>query len=341
MNILTILIAILVFGMLVFVHELGHFIAARRSGIRVNEFALGMGPKIFSRKKGETTYALCLFPIGGYCAMGEDDEDRDEFDPHAFHNASLPRRLITLAAGSLMNLLAGLLILGVLTSQLSSYAGTVIGEFTEDAVSNQVLQLEDQIVSVNKHRVYTFNDVYYEFFMVTSDTVPMDVIRGGERISLHVPFKTEETEGIRMISRDFRVYAVKIDSFWHGVRYTFNWAVSFAKQVWGSLIGLVSGRFGVSALSGPVGVTKVIGEAAAWGGWKSVAEIAALIAINLGLFNLLPFPALDGGRIIFLLIEAIRRRPVSSKIENVVNAAGFFLLIGLMIFVTIQDVIRL
>lgn len=356
-NLPQILIALLVFGLLIFIHELGHFIAAKKSGIRVNEFAMGMGPVIFKREKGETVYALRLFPIGGFCAMeGEDSESEVE---GAFNRAPLLNRVIVMIAGSAMNLLLGLIILAVLSAQQPQLATTTIHGFREGAVTNQWLQPNDKIKKINNHRVLSSHDIAYELLRDQDGIMDFVVARSdadgkSEDVLLNsVAFRMEQLpEGIAVPIFDFIVKGE--DPTFLGVAMnSVNWTVSMIKQVWGSLADLVTGRFGVEQLSGPVGLTKVIGDAAKQasektpeGGIdtaavKSFFYLVAFITVNLGVFNLLPLPALDGGRLIFLGVEAVRRKPIDPRYEGYVHGIGFMLLIALIIFVTFNDVAKL
>lgn len=338
MNAGTIIIAVLMFSLLIFVHELGHFLAAKWSGIRVNEFALGMGPKLLSHHRGETTYSIRAFPIGGFCAMEGEDEESDE--PGAFAAAPLYKRLITMVAGAAMNLLLGLLIVGVLVSRMPMFGSTVVAEFRDGATSGAYLQVGDVITRMNGNRVRTLNDVNYEFGRVRDGQMPIEVLRDGQTLRFDaVPFPTQNMEGIDFVTMDFKVQGVE-KTFLSSVQYTFNMTISLIKQVWGSLVDLVTGRYGISQLSGPVGVTKVISQATKIG-WENLFYIVAVISLNLGIFNMLPLPALDGGRVIFLLVELVRRKPVDPKYEGLVHAVGFVLLIGLMILVTINDIFKL
>lgn len=337
-TVVTILIAIVVFSLLIFVHELGHFLTAKWAGIRVYEFALGMGPKLFSRERKGTAYSLRAFPIGGFCAMAEDEESSE---PDAFGNAPLYKRILVIVAGSVMNLLMGLVILGFLSSQLQLLGTTQVAMFGEGAVSNQYLQVGDEILKINGHRVRTDNDLIYEFSRDRDGVMDMEVLRGGEKITLTgVTFNMDEYEdGSKVVALDFKVKGVE-PTFLGCVRNTFNWTGSLIKQVWGALTDLIVGRVGVDQLSGPVGVTTAIGQATTMG-YKSLLLLVAFITVNLGIFNLLPIPAVDGGRLIFLLIELVRRKPIPARYEGVVHAVGFMLLIGLMVFVTVNDVMKL
>ena len=338
-TVVSILIAVLMFGVLIFIHELGHFATAKWAGVRVNEFALGMGPVLFRVQKGETQYAIRLFPIGGFVALEGDDEESD--DPHAFGRAKLYKRVIIMVAGAAMNLLLGLILVLFLSTQLDLFGTTVIHSFQEGAVSNQWIEPGDKILKMNEHRVYTSNDLMYEMMRDRDGIMDIEVQRGENKLVLkNVQFKMEEIDGVSFIYRDFMAYGVK-PTFVSTVQHTLNWTASIVKQVWGSLADLATGRFKFRHMSGPIGITQQIGEVTASGNKISLVYMMAMITINLGVFNLLPLPALDGGRLFFLLIEAIRRKPLNPKYEGLVHATGFMLLIGLMIVVTFSDIRKL
>ena len=339
MNVGTILLAILVFGVLIFVHELGHFIAAKRAGVRVIEFALGMGPVLLKRVSGETQYSLRLVPIGGFCMM--EGEDEDNYEPRSFNNASLPRRIAIMVAGSLMNLLLGLLIIAFLTTQQPALASNVVSDFKEGAISNSQLQVGDQILKINNRRISTSDDITYAFSRNRDGVMDILVLREGQEILLQgVTFQVYELgEGVEGIYRDFWVAPLE-KTFFRVIQHTVSGTTLYIKEVWGTVVDLVTGRYNLKVLSGPVGVTTLIGEASTRGlDW--LLNIIAFITINLGVFNLLPLPALDGGRLLFLFLEAVRRKPINPRYEGMVHAIGFALLMGLVIFATFNDIGRL
>lgn len=350
-NLPQILLALLVFGILIFIHELGHFLTAKWAKIRVNEFAMGMGPAIWTKQKGETLYALRLFPIGGFCALEGDDTESD--DSHAFGRAPLYKRMIVMLAGSFMNLLLGLIILGFLTVQHGVGTAT-IGAFHEAAVTNEWLQVNDTIRKINNHRVRTDNDVYYELSRDRDGIMDIEVLRQNpdgtaDTVTLKsVQFGMRTVENnLQIIAVDFSVYGISNPTVPQIITNSFNWTVSVVRQVWGSFADLLTGRYSVNQLSGFVDVTRVIGDAAKTAAespdknWSPFIILVAVITLNLGVFNLLPLPALDGGRLVFLLIELVRRKPMNPKYEGYVHGVGFVLLIGLMIFVTVNDVAKL
>ena len=326
----------LVFISLIIIHEFGHFIAAKILGVRVNEFAVGFGPKLFSKKLGETTYKANLIPLGGYCAM--EGEDAASGDPRAFCNKAAWRRFIIVIMGATFNLLLGFMLVAVVLAPEERFATTVIAEFAENSSSEQYgLKADDEILSVDGRKIYTTYDLSYSFTNVKDGKVDMTVLRDGKKTDLNdVKFDTEEEDGISYIKVDFYVYG-KEKTFLSFITETVNTGISYCAVIWRSLIDLISGKYGISAVSGPVGVTAAIGGAAKQN-LRNLLPIAALITINLGIFNLLPIPALDGGRLMFILIEMITRKKVPEKYESLVHTAGFILLIAFMLLITAKDI---
>lgn len=335
-------LAILMFLLLVIIHEFGHFIAAKICGVRVNEFAVGFGPKLLKKQWGETLYSVNLIPLGGYCAMeGEDSESADEA---AFCRKKPLQRLFIVANGAIFNLILGVIIVGIslLPNTGSNLLGsTTVAKFTEGAISAEHgLMAGDEIISVNGRRVFTDRDLSYTFTNVEEGSVDLVVRRNGEKVSLpDVEFATEDIDGIKVLKLDFWILG-KPKTFGNLITHTFKTTFSYCRIVWFSLIDLLSGKYGISAMSGPVGITATVGEVAKRN-VLDILPIMALITVNLGIFNLLPLPALDGGRILFILIEAVTRRPVPQKFEGFVHAAGFILLLGFMILISAKDIFTL
>lgn len=443
-TIALIVIGVLLFELIIFIHEFGHFITAKKSGVKVNEFSLGMGPKLFSFGKGETKYSLRLFPIGGYCAMEGEDEDSPE--PRAFNNAKIWKRMIIIIAGAVMNIILGLLLMFVIVVQQDSYSTTTVSSFPATSYSaNSGLKAGDVIKEINGYgittsmdfsypvstaelktvkgdtlEVYkedccnylynmsaknvqekadsitdedinalnqilleasgkinsagdkkTANKIYQEYYVEINGLLGVEeykieeikvkdtrqrytadilVERDGEEVMLKdVQFFTYTTKDDKepKVSLDF--YVEQMDKTVGSViSQTFKQTVSTCKMVYASLGGLLTGKFGFKDLSGPVGiasaVTQVASESLQTGfldAVNSIIYVMMIITVNLGLFNMLPFPALDGGRFVFLLVEAIRRKPVPRKAEGVVNAIGMALLILLTIVITVSDVFKL
>ncbi len=327
------------FIILIIIHEFGHFIAAKLMGVRVNEFAVGFGPKLFSKKCGETTYKVNLIPLGGYCAMeGEEDESDDD---RAFCRKKPWRRFVIVVAGAVFNLILGVILVAISLIPGKYFATTKISKFTDDAVSNGYgLMVGDEIIEVDSRKILTTYDLSYAFTGISDGTVDMRVLRNGQKVELKdVKFATASLEGIDYIAVDFWVEPEEKTLFSY-IEQTLKMTVSYAKVVWFSLIDLIGGRFGLNAISGPVGVTAAIGTAAKQS-LANIWPIMALITINLGIFNLLPLPALDGGRLLFILIEMIFKKPVPQKFENLVHTLGFVLLFALMILITFKDILKL
>lgn len=336
---LTVLSSVFVFGLVIFIHELGHFIAAKTGGITVDEFALGMGPTIFRFERGGTQYALRLLPVGGFVSMEGEDEESDA--EGSFSKASIGRRILVTVAGAAMNLLLGFLVLvGIVCSQPMIGTRTVAQFYEGASTQASGLQVGDTITAVNGRRCFIANDIIYEFARTQQGKADLTVLRNGEKVQLDgVQFDTYEQDGVNQLVIDFKVLGEKKTVL--GVLHeAANWTLSLGRMVFLSLSDLLTGRIAVNNLSGPVGIVSAISEAS-HAGLKPLFMLLALITVNLGVFNLLPIPALDGGRLVFLLLEAVRGKPVKQKYEIVINAVGFVLLIGLMIFATFNDVTKL
>ena len=338
MSIWTILLALLIFSVIIMIHELGHFAAAKAFGVKVEEFSIGMGPALLHFQGKETRYSLRAIPIGGYVQMeGEDGESQD---PRAFCRQKAWKRFVIVSAGAVMNLLLGFVVAVAMVS-MKGYVGTAqIVRFEENAQSSQVLQQGDEILSINGSRIFIDQDIVYTLVRDEDGLVDMTVLRQGEKLQLQVPFATQTlSDGTHVVVLDFKVLATP-QTFFNTIRYGIGWNISVARQVWMTLFDLITGRYGLNQLSGPVGTTQAIGQASSYG-LGSLLMIVGFITVNLGVFNLLPFPALDGGRLLFLVVEMIRRRPVPARYEGYVHAAGFLLLMALMVTVTYQDILRL
>jgi len=349
MSIFYIILAIIIFGVLIAVHELGHFMLAKACGVKVEEFSIGMGPAIFKKQKGDTLYSLRCIPIGGYCAMtGEDEESGD---PGAFTNQAAWKRILILAAGSFMNFVLGLLIVILLYSNAGGFRAPVIAEFMEGSPyeAADALQAGDRFYKIDGERVYQYSDVT-EFLAKGDGVFDMVIIRDGRKIELNdFEFVPVEIPG----------YESKMYGFYMGIdeptlanklRYSWYTTMEFGRWVWQGLEQLVSGQVGVSDMSGPVGIVDLMAETGEQAGSTAdalydILYLGAFIAVNLALMNMLPIPALDGGRIFFLvitwLIETITLKHLDPKYEGYVHAGGMFLLLGLMAYVMLNDIIRI
>lgn len=338
--ILGILVAILAFGVMIFLHELGHYLAARACKVKVLEFAVGMGPKIISHtsKKTGILYSLRALPIGGFTAMqGEDGEDDD---PHALVNRPRWQRLCVLLAGSFMNLISGVLAMFIYLSLTGLVGTNVIANFQENSTSSAWLRKGDEIVAVNHRAVIDYTDIINTITLDGIEPMEIEVIRDGERQTLEgVTFQTEEMEGVLVAKLDFQFQGVT-PSFVQLVKQTGTQSVATVKMIYVTLAKLITGRIGIKGVSGPVGTVSVISKATA-GGFTNVLYLFAFISLNLGIMNLLPLPALDGGRLLFVLIECVLRRPLNPKVEGIIHTAGMAVLLLFMAFITVFDVIKL
>lgn len=443
-TIALILIGVLLFELIIFIHEFGHFITAKKSGIKVNEFSLGMGPKIFSFGKGETKYSLRIFPIGGFCAMEGEDEESPE--PRAFNNAKVWKRMIIIIAGAVMNIILGFVLMFVVVVQQDSYSSTEVQSFPATSFSSCTgLQSGDVIKEINGYGISTSMDfnypistaelktvdgstleiykedcgnnlynmavslvqdknnklsdeqvskvnellskstneivkakskedafsVYENYYKKINDacgikdykvekiveketrkryTADILVERNGEeKLLKNVQFFTYTTKDNSdpQVSIDFYVKPIE-KTFGSVISQTFKQTISTCKMIYASLGGLLTGKFGLKDMSGPIGiasaVTTVASESLSSGfmsAVNSIIYVMMIITVNLGLFNMLPFPALDGGRFVFLIIEAIRGKSVPRKVEAIVNGIGMGLLILLMILITANDIFKL
>lgn len=338
---LQIILAILAFGVLVIVHEFGHFITAKRGGVQVNEFWIGMGPTLLKHEHKGTLYCLKLLPFGGACVMeGEDGESESE---HAFGRARLRRRILIVAAGALMNFLIGFVILlfAVQAPTDNGFITTTVASISEgSSVLEGGLQEGDTIISIDGFRLLVRSDLNVAMGMSSSTTHSVKVRRGGETVELpSVPFEAriDDGEGGKLIGLTF---GATPDTVVSRVQYAALTALDDARLVWVSLGQLLGGRVGVNDLAGPVGVASTMAVTARVN-IRAFLQLVAFISINLGVMNLLPLPALDGGRLVFLIIEGIRRKPVPPKYEGLVHAAGLMLLLMLMVYVTGHDILRL
>ncbi len=333
-----IIIAILFFEFIVIIHEGGHFVAAKLMKIKVNEFAIGMGPKILSFKGKETGYSLRLFPIGGFCAMEGEDEASDS--EGSFSSKRVGARAFVVVAGAIMNLLLGFVIVLCIVCSQNLIGTTTVAKFADDAVSSSYgLQTGDKIKAIDGMRVYTPTDVNTGFSRSSDGNVEMIVTRNEEDVTLNISFDMEDYEGHQYIKMDFWLLG-KEKTFTGILSSAAGNFVSYARMVFLSVHDILVGKYGLSDLSGPVGAVSVVSDAVKTS-LSSMLRIMALLTINVGLFNLFPIPALDGWRFFVLLAEAVTRKKLPVKWEYIINAVGLALLLLLMFFVTFSDVKRL
>ena len=350
---ITTVISIFIFGLVVMIHELGHFICAKKAGIQVNEFSIGMGPALFSRVKNGTRYSIRALPVGGYVSMeGEDEElPEEEFvDPEipAQEKTGLPfpkvkvwKRIIVVAAGAVMNLVLGFVVLLLLFSGGDTLASRTVALVEEgSAVEASGLQVGDEILAINGRRCFVANDIIYELQRSEDFTADFTVKRGGEKVQIDdVRFDQVQNGDTVTMNMGFKVYALEKTPL-NVVGQAFDYTLFYARLVFRSLVDLVTQRVSVTELSGPVGIVSAINQAANMG-VAEVLSLLALLTVNLGVFNLLPFPALDGGKLVFLFIEGVFRRPLPKRFEIWVNMAGLFFLFAVMLFATFNDITRL
>ena len=350
---LYIIIAILIFGILVATHELGHFASAKLLGVRVNEFAVGMGPALLKRQRGETLYSLRALPIGGFCALEGDDEE--SADPRSFGRAAWWRKMVILCAGALMNFVTGVVIIAILYAPATGfraevYGGPIDGYGTE----NCGLMPGDRFLSVDGHRVLVYGNARF-FLNRGGDTLDFVVERNGERVELkdvHLPYqeRTDENGSLTRLRGITMSAVADPTSFFGKLAYAWNTAIDFVRVVWMSLGDMVTGAVGLRDMSGPVGIVNMMGEVgsqsptlydAAW----NLGYLAALIAVNLAVMNLLPLTDLDGGRVLFLLLNGLLyglfRKRIDARYEGYVHLAGLAALMCLMLAVTLSDVGKL
>ena len=344
---MTIIFAILLFSLLIFVHELGHFLAAKASGVQVNEFAMFMGPALFKKQVGETLYSIRCIPIGGYCAMEGEDADTD--NPRSFQKAAWWKRLIILVAGSAMNFIAGILIMTIVFSTATAFVVPVISEFEEGCTLNgeSGLQVGDRIVEVDGEKIYVQSDFSTILTLNPGDVHDLVVERNGEKVVLndflmekHI-FNDEETARYGFsFSVEEATFGGKLQMAWYST-------LNSVRNVRLSLQMLITGKVGFSEVSGPVGIVDQMNDvaqsSATWvDALLNMLYFGGFLAINLAVMNMLPIPALDGGRVVALLIttgiEAITHKKIDPKYEGYIHAVGMILLLGLMAIIMFKDI---
>ncbi len=327
---MTAIVFIIVFGMLVFIHEFGHFITAKMNGITVHEFSLGMGPKIVSKQGVQTLYSLRALPIGGFVRMEGEDEASE--NPGSFSIKSPWQRLSVIAAGPIMNFVLAIVVITALF-MLDGFPTNTIGDLIEGAPAIESgLQTGDKISAINGTTVATWDDVVTGISESESDQLEIEVYRDGSKMTYTVTATQEEETGRRIIG--IRP-AFKKDLIL-SVKYAFMGVFYTVQAILQYLGSLLVGQGDFSQVSGPVGIYNAVSQASQ-SGLKSVLNITGLLSINLGLINLLPFPALDGGRIIFIGLEILRGKPIDAEKEGFVHFVGFVILMTLMVLLVMKD----
>lgn len=347
------IIAILIFSFLIFIHEFGHFITAKLFDVKVNEFAIFMGPRILHWGKGETEYSLRCLPIGGFCAMEGEDGSSD--DPRSFTAKAPWKRAIILAAGAAMNFLTGFLLLVILYMSATGFRTLEVTDFVEGCPlqGENGLQVGDVITEIDGENLYIFSD----FSMITDRAgegkMDVEVIRNGEKLLIEdldmtrrdymIDGQTQHIYGLTFAGIEEKTVGSLLKNAWLT-------SIDFARMVKMGLMDLLTGRAGMDDMSGPVGIVDTIQETGKTAettrdGIMNVVYFGAFIAINLSFMNMLPIPALDGGHIFFLIVtwivESITKKKINPKYEAYIHAAGLVLLLAFMAFVTFNDIVKL
>ncbi len=361
---MAVLITLVIFGIVVCIHEFGHFIAARKSGILVEEFAIGMGPILLKKQGIETLYTIRAFPLGGFCKMlGEEGRGEEQVvnDERSFNSKSVLKRFIVMVAGAAMNFLLGYIVFFIIL--LNGYALPEVHSVMDNSPAYNIgLQSGDKIISINDKSIHTFNEFYYKIQQNKKNEVLLGVKRGDEKFYLSTKLSYNEktnnyTLGFYPVMRnsifasedsEYFIDSMKKAGFFETMAQTY-WFITFHVETsLSAVLELATGKIGVSELSGPVGIATAVEEEyneTIKLGIKetllSMSLILANISLSLGFFNLLPLPALDGGKIVFLAIEAVRGKPIDQEKEAIIHIVGFFLIIGLGVYVMFSDIIKL
>ncbi|MBE6802631.1 MAG: site-2 protease family protein [Ruminococcaceae bacterium] len=344
-NVWPYLLAVLLFGAIIGIHEFGHFFFAKLFKVKVNEFSLGMGPKLIKKQIGETLYAIRLLPIGGFVSMEGEDEESD--NERAFGKKPAWQRFIIVAAGAILNLLLGVLVVAICLTFSGAVGTRTIYGFMPGAVSEAGgLRAGDEIVKINDTRIYSYMGISFNLVRDVDNKIDFTVIRDGEKIELKdVEFKQFEFEGKQYIQQDFQIVGEKPNVKNVIINSVLD-SASIVQMVRLSLVDIVTGKYGMREISGPIGTISAIAETTSQAeniGDKILTALSflSMITINVGVFNLLPIPALDGGRLFFIFIEMIRRKPIPPKREGIVHTVGIVILLLFMAVISIKDVIFL
>ena len=346
-----IIIAIIIFGILIAIHEFGHFTAAKLCGVKVEEFAIGMGPALFKKQKGETVYALRILPIGGFCAMAGEDEESD--DPRAFTNQGFWKKFVILCAGSFMNLVLGIVLILIMYAGAQAFVTPTIDHFMDGCPYEgaEAMQAGDTFYSIDGQRIYLVSDVS-SFLMRGDGVYDIVMLRDGEKVELKDFALTTKTyaEYANEGPKYGFVFGYTEATFGTKLEYTWNTTLEFSRLVWLGLGDLINGKVGLKDRSGPVGIVDMMNEVgqqaeSAKAAADNLLYISAFIAVNLAIMNMLPIPALDGGRvflmIVTVIIEAVSRKKLDPKYEGYIHLGGMVLLLGLMALVMYNDIAKL
>lgn len=352
----SIIISLILLGVLVIVHEFGHFIAAKKSGILVEEFSIGMGTKIFSRKKGETEYSIRLLPLGGFCRMEGEGED-GSVGPRSFLNKSIGVRLIVMAAGPFMNFLLALVLIMGLTS--TSYTAVpLIREVMPNTPAQKIgLQVGDEIYRIDGKRIHIYDELEAKMYKNNGEELRLDIIRNGQEYSykLTPEYDAERQDYLMGFAPEIEVglFSEEIEglnrtSVLDTMRYSYYSMLNYIKMTAEGLFRVLTFTADQKEFGGPITIVRMVGDSYEQGltysvkaAIQNVVYMGAVLSANLGVLNLFPIPALDGGKILFLLVEAIRRKPLSPEVENRIHILGFAFLMGLMVFALYGDIVKI
>ena len=354
---MSVLIALLIFGLLVLVHEFGHFIVARKNGITVEEFAIGMGPILLSKEHNDTLYSIRLLPLGGYCKMLGEDEDEEEISDGSYNAKTVFQRILVISAGSFMNFVLAFVLVFILTS-ISGFASLVVNNLTDDvtAARDAGMLVGDKVISIDGSRLRVFGDARFALFNNNEQPVEVIVERAGIRETLVItPVRTASGDYRVGFSTEYYtgVFGSSVPNF-HRATLTDTLSHSFwmlghyIRLVIYSVGQLFTGNVAIDDLAGPLGMVNIIDDVYQSAVETSITDailpllnLAALLSANLGVMNLLPFPALDGGRLVFLAVEAVRGKPMNQEKEGIIHLAGFVILIGFILIVSFNDILRI
>ena len=347
---MSILFAILLFSFLIFIHEFGHFIAAKLSGVQVNEFSMFMGPAIYKQQHGETLYSVRCIPIGGYCAMEGEDEDTD--NPRSFQKAAWWKRLIILVAGAALNFLVGVMIMVIVFLPAKQFITPVVSSFEpwSTVQGEEGLRVGDRFLEVDGEKIYTQSNVSMMLSLNPGDVHDLVVERNGEKVVLDdfemLRHEVENEDGTKSMLYGFS-FSLEDATFGGKLRYAWLNSLDTVRTVRLSLQMLLSGQAGLKDMSGPVGIVQIMSDTAqqsatAFDAFMNMLYFGGFIAINLAVMNLLPIPALDGGRVVGLLlttaVEKITKKKIDPKYEGYLHGAGMILLLVLMAVIMFKDI---
>ncbi len=345
---ITLILLIFILGLIILVHEFGHFITAKKAGVHIYEFSIGMGPLVKSHKgRDGINYNLRALPIGGFVSMAgevyEDDDTKTIKKEDFMCNKKWWQRVIILAAGVINNFILAILILFLMAliwgaNSLEPRVGTILAS---SGAATGGLQADDLILSINGHNVSTWDQTQIVLYLKNESNIyEFEVERDGEVITLELePDVTKTESGEEQKTFGFGIKQTEERGLWASLKYAFARFWSLISTMWLTVINLFTGKISLSSLSGPVGIYQVVGQSLSMGA-AQIVYLVAFLSINVGLINILPIPAFDGGRILFLIIEKIKGSPINAKFENACHMVFFFLIILLMIYITVFDIIR-